>query len=381
VPAEHTVARIGGDEFVVVLHEVQYPQDAQDLARDILAMIEKPARVCGTEVFVSASIGISLFPDDGRDPDTLVQHADAALYRAKERGRNTWQVYTDTLQQQASERLKLETELRHALSRGELLLHYQPVMDLRTGRVHSFEALLRWQHPQRGLLSPASFIAHAETSRTLASLGDWILRTACTQVSRWAAKGHTALSVAVNISARQFREPGLLTQVERVLAETGLPPAQLELEITESHAMEHAEETLKTLAGLKALGVRIAIDDFGTGYSSLAYLKRFEIHTLKLDRSMLEGIPTGDGDAAIATAILQLAHTLGLSVVAEGVETQEQLHFLERQGCDRVQGFLYSRPLPASGCEAFLARNGSVEPERNDRVVRLADRVGDRLVR
>jgi diguanylate cyclase (GGDEF)-like protein/PAS domain S-box-containing protein len=371
VPASDTVARLGGDEFVILLEDIHYVQDLTAVARGILQVMERPFRVGGREVFASTSIGISAYPDDGGDPDVLVQHADAALYRAKERGRNTWQIYTASLQEQAAERLRLETDLRHALDRGELVLHYQPVMDMGDGRVHGVEALLRWQHPQRGLLTPSAFLAHVETSRNLAAIGDWILRTACEQASRWAATG-TPVTMAVNITARQFREPGFVSLVQGILAQTGLPPHLLELEITETQAMEHADETLRTLAELNALGLRLAIDDFGTGYSSLSYLKRFPIHTLKLDRSLLENVATGDDDAAIVTAIVQLAHTLRLHVIAEGVETQEQLDLLTEKGCDRVQGFIYSKPLEAGPCRAYLERTGTVvAPEHAARVVPL----------
>jgi diguanylate cyclase (GGDEF)-like protein/PAS domain S-box-containing protein len=362
VPSQDLVARHGGDEFVVLLEEVGYEHDLTAVARGILEVMERPLHVGGREVFASASIGISVYPDDGGDPDLLIQHADAALYRAKERGRNTWQIYTSSLQEQAAERLRLETDLRHALDRGELLLHYQPVLDAATGRVHGVEALLRWQHPQRGLLTPGTF---------LAAIGDWILRTACDQASRWAAEG-LPVTVAVNISARQFRQPGFVAQVQGVLAHTGLPPHLLELEITETQAMEHAEDTLRTLAELNALGLRLAIDDFGTGYSSLAYLKRFPIHTLKLDRSLLENVATGEEDQAIVAAIVQLSHTLRLAVIAEGVETQEQLQLLLDQGCDRVQGFVYSKPLEPAPCRAFLERHGTRSAERSAaRVVHL----------
>jgi diguanylate cyclase (GGDEF)-like protein/PAS domain S-box-containing protein len=371
--AADTVARVGGDEFVFLLADVAEPTDPSAVARKILDRIRRPVRLQGQgrEIAVSGSIGISVFPDDGADAGALMQHADAALYRAKEHGRDTSRLFTRAMESLASERLSLQADLRNACEGGELLLHYQPVMDLRSGGVCGVEALLRWNHSTRGLLAPPDFVTHPESSHVLAMLGDWAVRAACQQLAAWRAAGHADLRMAVNLSARQFREPGLLEQVSRILLETGVPPAQLELEITESNAMEDFHHSVRTLEGLRGLGIRIALDDFGTGYSSLSYLKRFAINTLKIDRSLLSDVAGNAADASIVKTVLELAHALGLSVVAEGVETREQLALLARLECERAQGFLYSRPLPPEECAAFLRRNSD---SPTDRIVWFHDR-------
>jgi diguanylate cyclase len=279
------------------------------------------------------------------------------MYRAKEQGRDNYQLYTHAMNASAVERLALESDLRQALGKRELLLHYQPLLDLGTGRVHGVEALVRWQHPERGLVPPSDFIPLAEVTGLILPMGFWILRAACAQAKAWHDCGHPHLSVAVNLSARQFSQPDLAKQVRQALDETGLPPRYLDLEITESNAMQNAEATITTLRELKTLGVRVSIDDFGIGYSSLNYLKRLPIDTLKIDQSFVRDITTDPDDAAIATAVIALAHTLKLKVVGEGVETEEQLAFLAGRHCDRMQGYLFSRPLPPEECTDFLARN------------------------
>jgi diguanylate cyclase (GGDEF)-like protein/PAS domain S-box-containing protein len=351
-----TVARLGGDEFILLLPGVARAEDAAKVAEKLLESLKLPFHLESRELFVTASIGISLYPDDGLDGETLVKNADVAMYRAKEQGRDNYQLYTHAMNERAVEHLALESSLRKALGNQELVLDYQPMLDLNTGRVHGVEALLRWQHPERGLLRPAEFMALAEVTSLILPMGPWILRTACAQARAWQEAGHAELVVAMNLSARQFQQPDLVQQVKQALEETGLQARCLDLEITESHAMQNAESTIATLRELKQLGVRISIDDFGIGYSSLNYLKRLPIDTLKIDQSFVRDITTDPDDAAIATAVIALAHTLKLRVVAEGVETQEQLAFLAARHCDRMQGYLFSKPLPAEECGAFLTR-------------------------
>ena len=350
-----TVARLGGDEFTLLLPEITRALDVVNVAEKILEAVKLPFRLEGRELFVSASMGISLYPDDGTDAETLVKNADAAMYRAKEQGRDNYRLYAPAMNATALERLALESSLRKALSQGELVVYYQPLVDLRMGRVHGVEALLRWRHPERGLMAPSDFIPLAELTGQILAMGPWVLRTACAQVKAWHDRGHAQLSVAVNISARQFQQPDLVGQVKRALRETGLDPSYLDLEITESNAMQNAETTVQTLRELKELGIRISIDDFGIGYSSLSYLKRLPIDTLKIDQSFVRDITVDPDDAAIATAVIAMAHTLKLKVVAEGVETEGQGVFLAARHCDRMQGYLFSAPLPPDECEEFLA--------------------------
>ena len=351
-----TVARLGGDEFILLLPGIARAEDIAKVAEKILDSLRLPFRLEGRDLFVTASIGLSLYPEDGLDGETLVKNADIAMYRAKEQGRDNYQLYTHAMNERAVERLALESSLRKALAHGELLLHYQPLLDLSTGRVHGVEALLRWEHPESGIVYPGEFMHLAEVTSLILPIGVWTLRTACAQVKRWQEEGHPHLCVAVNLSARQFQQPEVVDHVKRALRETGLSARSLDLEITESHAMQNAEATIHTLRELKALGVRISIDDFGIGYSSLSYLKRLPIDTLKIDQSFVRDITSDPDDAAIATAIIALAHTLKLRVVAEGVENQQQLEFLSTRQCDRMQGFLFSHPLPAAACGEFLAR-------------------------
>jgi diguanylate cyclase (GGDEF)-like protein len=349
-----TVARLGGDEFTVLLPDVGQAVDAAKVAGKVLDVIRVPFDIDGREIFVTSSMGISLYPDDGRDAETLVKNADAAMYRAKEQGRDRYLLYTPALNATALERLALESSLRKALPNDELLLHYQPIVDVATRRVHGVEALLRWNHPELGLVPPADFIPLAEVTGLILAMGPWVLRTACAQARAW-QELHPGLRVAVNLSARQFQEPGLVGHVTDALADTGLDPRLLQLEITESSAMQNAQAAIQTLRELKALGVGLSIDDFGTGYSSLSYLRRFPIDTLKIDQSFIRDIGADPDDAAIASAIIALARTLKLSVVAEGVETAEQLAFVARHGCDQTQGYLFSRPLSAQRCADLLA--------------------------
>jgi diguanylate cyclase (GGDEF)-like protein len=349
-----TVARFGGDEFTLLIPRVEQFEDVAKIAQKINETLKIPFFINGQELFVTTSIGISLFPNDGLDPETLVRNADLAMYRAKEQGRDNYQLYAPAMNARAVERLALENMLRRALKQKELAVHYQPLIDLVTETIVGVEALVRWQHPQLGLLSPSHFVSAAEASGLIIPIGDWVLRTACRQATIWNERLGTELTVSVNLSARQFSQPDLVAQIRRALQETGLEPELLELEITETNAMENAEVTIHTLRELKAEGVRISMDDFGTGYSSLNYLKRFPIDTLKLDQSFVSEVATDAGDAAIVTAVIAMAHSLELKVVAEGVETAEQLAFLRQRGCDTIQGFYFSAPMSADELEPYL---------------------------
>jgi diguanylate cyclase (GGDEF)-like protein/PAS domain S-box-containing protein len=356
VREEETVARLGGDEFAVVLSDLANTEHLPSIARKILDALAQPFLIDGRELFVTGSIGISVFPEDGLDARTLLKNADAAMYRAKEQGRNTYQFYSADMGIKAVEQLHLETGLRRALEREEFVVYYQPQVDVGSGQIVGLEALVRWQHPERGVIGPAHFVSLLEETGLIVPVGAWVLRTACAQMKAWHEAGSPALRLAVNLSGRQFADPRLAAMIERALADTGLPADALELEITESVIMHNAAEAVQTLTGLGALGVRFAIDDFGTGYSSLSYLKRFPIDTLKVDRSFVQDIGKDADDSAIITAIVALTHNLKLSVIAEGVETAAQLAFLRGCGCNAFQGYLFSEPLPAPALARLLSR-------------------------
>ncbi len=349
-----TVARLGGDEFTLLLPGVAQVVDAARVAEKVLDALRVPFLIEDRELLATASIGISLYPEDGRDADRLVKSADAAMYRAKQQGRDNYQLCAPALNATALERLALEGSLRHAVGQDELVLHYQPVLDLASGRVRAMEALLRWRHPELGLIPPADFIPLAEMTGLVIAFSPWVLRTACAQAREWQDAGHPGLGVAVNLSARQFQHHDLVGQVRRALEETKLEARFLELEISETSAMQGPEANVPTLRALKALGVRIAIDDFGTGCSSLSYLRRFPIDALKIDRSFTAEITRDPDDAAVANVVIALAHTLKLRVVAEGVETDDQLAFLTARRCDQAQGYLFGAPRPAQACTELL---------------------------
>jgi diguanylate cyclase (GGDEF)-like protein/PAS domain S-box-containing protein len=353
-----TVARQGGDEFILLLPWIPSAVDAAKVARKILEALRQPFHLDGHDLYVTTSIGISVYPEDGQSVSSLIKNSDSALYRAKERGRDGVQLYTPAMNAHAAERLNLEGSLRRALPLGQFELYYQPVVDAVRLEAVGVEALLRWRHPERGVLSPGDFINLAEVTGLIGQIGPWALRTACGQVRKWHLKGYSNLMLSVNVSARQFLEGDLVAQVAAALDETGLDPRLLELEITESVAMQRAEATSSMLVRLKALGVRVAIDDFGTGYSSLAYLKRFPLDTLKIDRSFVQDIHDDPVAAAISRAVIVMAHTLKLRVVAEGVESEEQRDFLAANGCDYMQGYLFGRPVPATTCESLLGTPG-----------------------
>ncbi len=352
-----TVARLGGDEFAILLEEIHIVDDVPPVAQKVLAALAQPLLLKDREFFITASIGISLYPDDGDDAHTLLKHADVAMYRAKHQGRNNYRFYTADMDTKALERLTLENNLRRALERDEFVLHYQPLVDVVTGNVTGVEALIRWNHPDLGLVPPNEFISLLEETGLIVPVGEWVLREACHQGRRWHAAG-LALRVSVNLSSRQFNAPDLADTIAAILRESDFDPRMLELEITESTTMQDPESSVKTLNALAAMGVRLALDDFGTGYSSLNYLKRFPIQTMKIDRSFVRDVTTDPEDATLASAIISLAHNLQIQVVAEGVEHDDQLHFLRGKRCDSVQGFLFSRPLTAEAATRFL-RDGS----------------------
>jgi diguanylate cyclase (GGDEF)-like protein len=351
------IAHISGDEFVVLLERCNDPAAAIAVARKLLAAAARPILLNGQELALTASVGIALHPADGTDGETLLKHADIALFRAKEQGRNNYQFYSAQMNTHTAERLALEAKLRHALARGELSLHYQPKLDIRTRQVTGVEALLRWNNPELGAVSPATFIPLAEETGLIVPIGAWVLLEACKQAKRWQDSGLPGVRVAVNLSARQFRDPMLGQTIGRAFSESGLDPRLLELEITESMVMQEPEKAAALLKDLKSMGLHLSIDDFGTGYSSLAYLKRFPIDSLKIDRSFVKDIPGNADDLAITQAVVAMAHGLRLRTVAEGVETQEQLEWLKRFGCDEVQGYLFSKALPADEMGRFLASN------------------------
>jgi diguanylate cyclase (GGDEF)-like protein/PAS domain S-box-containing protein len=352
-----TVARQGGDEFTLLLPGIPGSEEAARVAEKIQDALRLPQTVDGRELFVTASLGISLYPEDGEDAETLVKNADVAMYRAKEQGRNRYELFTPGLNARALERLATENELRRALAHGEFVVHYQPLVDLETGRIPGVEALLRWQHPVRGLVGAGEFVALAELTGILVPIGPWILRTACAQAREWQARGHPGLRVSVNLSARQLQQSDLVRQVRTTLDETGLDAGFLELEIAETIAMQGAEAAKVTLSRLKALGVRISIDDFGIGHASLTALRSLPIDALKIDRSFVRNVTSDPAVAVIAESVIDLAHALGLQVVAEGVETEEQRVFLAAHRCDRMQGHLFSQPVPADVCSALLERS------------------------
>jgi diguanylate cyclase (GGDEF)-like protein len=352
-----TVARVGGDEFAVLIESQSDLADVSACAQRLMDHLSAPYALGTQECQVNLSIGISVFPTDGSDSQQLLKAADVAMDRAKEICGNSYQFYLPSMNVHTVERLELESDLGHALERGEFLLHYQPIVDVASGLITGVEALLRWQHPVRGLVPPLEFIPLAEETGQIVAIGEWVLATACARNRAWQVQGLTDLRVAVNLSARQFADPLFLPRLTQIVRDSGLHPSSLELEITESMVMARGECAVAVLQQLKSLGVQLAIDDFGTGYSSLAYLRRFPIDTLKVDRSFIRDIPGNSGDKKITRAIIAMAHSLRLKVVAEGVETAEQLKFLRAQHCDSVQGYLLHRPLPENDVAQVLRVN------------------------
>ena len=355
VRGSDTVARLGGDEFVVILGAITEPGDSAHVCHKIMEAMSEPFVLNGYKVNVSPSIGISIYPNDGVDSETLIKNADAAMYHAKASGRNNFQFFTPDMNARALELLSLETELREAILKEEFVLYYQPKANAATGKTTGVEALIRWQHPVKGLLLPMQFIPVAEECGLIMQIGEWVLKTACAQNKKWQDMGCLYAPVAVNISALQFHTRNLGGLVKQVLHDTGLAPCYLELEITEGVVMKDVESTIETLENLKSMGVLLSIDDFGTGYSSLSYLTRFPLDTLKIDKSFVCDIMNNRGNAAIIRTIITMSHHLGLKVVAEGIETVEQLAFLKNEGCDEIQGYYFSKPLPADEFTRYIA--------------------------
>jgi diguanylate cyclase (GGDEF)-like protein/PAS domain S-box-containing protein len=356
VREQDTVARVGGDEFLVVLTGVKDVMDAAIVAEKIMDALIADLVIQGRKLSVSCSMGISIFPEHGADGETLIKNADAAMYSAKESGRNTFHFFSEEMNAQVMERLTLEHGLRAALDKKELFLVYQPQMDVATGTIVGLEALLRWQHPELGIMSPDRFMSIAESSGLILPIGAWVLRTACSQARRWQDEGLCAMPVAVNVSAVQFRQQGFRELISRVLSETGLACQYLELELTESLLLSNADVTSSVLRELKGMGIKLAIDDFGTGYSSLSYLKQFPFSKLKIDRSFIRDAAVNSDDAAITTAIISMAKSLGLKVIAEGVENEAQMSFLRALRCDEIQGYYFSKPLTVD--EVFAKLRG-----------------------
>ncbi len=359
VSKHDTVAYFGGEEFALLLKQVTGAEDAAKIAGRIRQALKPAFNIDGHELFVTTSIGISLYPEDGEDGQTMLKNSSAALFRTRQGGGDNYQFYTADMNERALKRLRLENDLRRALEQKEFIVHYQPKIETLGKRIVGMEALVRWQHPELGLVSPAEFIPLAEETGLIAPLGEWVLRTACAQNKAWQDAGLERLRVSVNLSLRQFRQVDLVEMIERTLSETGLAPECLELELTESSMMKDAAHAVETLNRLRALGIRISIDDFGSGYSSLSYLKHLPIDVLKIDQTFVRDMNTDPNDAAIVMAIITLAHSLNLQAIAEGVETQEQFNLLRLLRCDEVQGYLFSKPVTAEVFETLLRESQS----------------------
>ena len=349
-----TVSRLGGDEFIILLPEISQCEDTILVAKRIMSAMVHPFSIEGHELFISASLGIAIYPIDGNDVDSLLKNADTAMYHAKSLGKNNFQFYEQRMNSAALEKLTLENNLHRGIERGEFLLHYQPQMNVQSGKIVGFEALVRWNHSERGMIQPNVFIPLAEETGLIVPIGEWVLEEACRQNKAWQDAGIPPFSMAVNISTHQLRHPAFVESVARVLHQTGLAPQHLSLEITESIMMENIATNMNTVTELKKMGLQFAIDDFGVGYSSFNYLRQLPIDTIKIDRSFLNDITTNPDDAAIVSAIIAMSHGLNLEVIAEGVETEEHRKFLWEQGCDMFQGFLLSKPMSAGDVEIFL---------------------------
>ena len=359
-----TVARLSGDEFLLMLPDIDDVQDAATVAQKILTALALPCQVETHQIFIGASIGVSIFPDDAMDTEDLLRFADTAMFHAKQGGRNAWQFFASVMNERVRHHTRLENALRRALERNELELFYQPQVELKSGGIVGMEALLRWNSAELGRVSPAEFIPVAEEAGLIVPIGEWVLATACAQGRRWLDMGFSGLRVAVNISARQFRRKDFIPRVRSLLEASGLPPAMLEMELTESLLVEAEGDVIVALNELRLLGIRISIDDFGTGYSSLSRLKKFPIGMLKIDQSFVRDVTTDADDAAIARTIITLGHSLRLKVIAEGVETEAQLEFMRQHGCNEIQGYLFSKPLPVDELTTLL-REGRLLPAQS----------------
>lgn len=351
-----SVFRTGGDEYMFVLPDISSEEEVKALAENILSKINHPFYIDDREVYISGSIGITIFPDDGEDETTLLKNADAAMYYAKDAGKNNYQFFIKKMNDKIIEKSELESNLRHAIKNNEFIIHYQPQIDINSGKIIGMEALVRWNHPIQGIIPPIRFIPLAEETGLILPLGDFVLKKACEQTILWEKSGYGKINIAVNLSARQFDQKNLVEKIDAVLKETGLTPRQLEIEITESTAMKDLDQTVEVLKSLRKMGVRISLDDFGTGYSSLNYLRQLPIDTIKIDKTFVNNITNNDNEKAVARAIITLAHNMELNVVAEGVENNNQLSFLIDEQCDIIQGFLFSKPLSPEQFEELLIK-------------------------
>jgi diguanylate cyclase (GGDEF)-like protein len=363
-----TLAYWGGDEFVLLLTQLTGADDAVDIAGRVQLILEPRFDLDGHEIHLTGSIGIGLSPVDGQHEESLMKNAGAALFKAKEQGGNSYRFYTANMNAKALERLTLENKLRRAIERNEFVVYYQPKVDVNTWQIVGAEALVRWQNPEVGLVSPAEFIPLAEETGLIVPIGNWVSRVACSQIKQWHSEGFDSLGVSVNLCARQFQEQDLVNSVVEILSQSRLDPKFLELEITESSIMTDADFAVKVLTELKALGIRVSVDDFGTGFSSLGYLKRLPVDILKIDQSFVHDVSTDPDAAALVMTIISLAHNLRLKVIAEGVETEEQLRFLRLLRCDEIQGYLFSKPLPAEEFRVLLAKEQNSNLERSQLV-------------
>ncbi|MFZ3137513.1 MAG: EAL domain-containing protein [Thermodesulfovibrionales bacterium] len=370
---ETTVARLGGDEFTILLRELKETKDASRVAQRIVDLFSQPFHIENRLIFISTSIGIALYPNDGQDVDTLLKNADTAMYHAKEKGRNNFQFFSEHMNIEALERFSMENSLRSAVDKNDFQLYYQPQFDSSTDKIIGVEALMRWMHPEKGMLLPDTFIPISEESGLIMPIGSWVIRAACEQNKAWQLAGFRPIYVTVNISGMQFKQKDFVESIAQTLLDTDLEPQYLELELTESILMEPTETTFNSLNELKATGVRIAIDDFGKGYSSLGYLKRLPIDTLKIDRSFVRDIISNPDDRAIIRAIISLARTLNLKVIAEGVETHEQLSYLQEQGTDGIQGFLLSEPITPNSFTQLLKKEGQLRPDNFTEYIKTED--------
>ncbi|MDO9027499.1 MAG: bifunctional diguanylate cyclase/phosphodiesterase, partial [Candidatus Roizmanbacteria bacterium] len=352
----NVVSRVGGTEFIVLAHDLKQPQNAATASHRLLREISEPLDLNGREVFLTASIGIALYPDDGEDADDLLKNAGAALEHARKEGESNYQFYSSSMNASVLELLTMENDLRKALARNEFVLYYQPKVDAVTRVITGMEALIRWVHPDKGLIPPMQFIPLAETSGLIVPIGEFVIRTVCRQIKAWQEAGHKQMSISLNLSSRQFDQPNLIEVVKEAIQDAMILPQCLELEITESTIMRNPEKAIRTLTELKTMGVGIAIDDFGTGYSSLSHLKQLPLDFLKIDRSFIMHLVSDFSDQAIVKATIAMAKSLNLKTIAEGVETEEQLPFLQKHGCDQIQGYLFSRPLPAEEITKILAK-------------------------
>jgi len=354
------LASLGSNQFAVLLPELAHPEDASIVTRKLMATLETPFNISGQDVVVTLSTGIVIFPGDGDSSEELLQHAEKSMYSAKDAGRNGYQFFKASIQNSALNRLSMESEMRKALERDEYVLFYQPQIDIESGKVVGMESLIRWMHPEKGMVPPFHFIPIAEETGLIGPIGEWVIYEACRQTKAWQEAGVSDLKVAVNLSGRQFTDRQLLEKIAKTLEETGLDPPYLELEITESTIMNDIESTISVLEKLSEMGMALAIDDFGTGYSSLSYLKRFPINKLKIDKSFIDDVITSDDDATIVAAIIGLSHNLKLNVICEGVEDIDQLHWLKENKCNEIQGYYFSKPLPADEFEAFVRERNNL---------------------